>query len=88
MENIMNLIIAYSPAITAIIGIIASMVVSIKKIKGHNEKTLNEVKTTEAKIIEINTQMIEENQKLRNENAELKDALNEIIRRMNHIHKK
>lgn len=88
MEQFMQYLVEFSPAITALIGIIASMVVGIKKIKGHNEKTLNEVKTTEARIIEINTQMIEENQKLRNENAELKDALNEVIRRMNHIHKK
>lgn len=88
MEQVMQYLIEFSPAITSVISILVAMVVGFKKIKGHNDKTLNEVKDTEAKIVEINAQMVVENQKLRNENAELKEALNDIIRKINHVHKK
>lgn len=88
MEQIMNYIIQFSPAITAVLGIIASMVVTFKKIKGHNEETLKEVKTSEAKIVELNKEMLIENQRLRKENANLKEQMNVVMSHLKHVHTK
>ena len=88
MEQVMQYLIEFSPAITAVIGILVSLIVGIKKIKGHNDKTLEEVKAAEAKIVDLNAQILEENEKLRNENQQLQNKLDGIIAHINHIHKK
>ena len=78
MENIMNLILAYSPAITACISVVVALIVGIKKIKKAGNDTLNNVK-------ESNEQIIKDNAELRRENASLKRELAKVMAHIKHI---
>lgn len=95
ISELTALIMGLAPAISAVIGIIVSLAVGIKRIKHDNTDTINEVRDTNAKIIEnvaqivkINEDMAAENAKLRNENAELNKKLDDIACYMRRIHKK
>ena len=79
MENIMNLILAYSPAITACISVVVALIVGIKKIKKAGNDTLNNVK-------ESNEQVIKDNANLRRENAALKKELTKVMAHIKHVH--
>lgn len=85
MTQVINYIIEFSPAITAVVGILVSLIVGIKKIKGHNDKTMKELQETEQRIIVINEQRNEELEELRRENAELKADLRKVMAKLNHI---
>lgn len=85
MEQIINYLIEFSPAITAMISVIVAIIVGFKKIKGHNDKTLGELKETEQRIIIINEQRVKDNEDLRRENAELKADLRKVMAKLNHV---
>ena len=78
MEPI-NLILAYSPAITAMISLVVALVVGVKKIKKAGKDTLDDVKST-------NREVLEQNAELKRENAELKRQLGQVMCRIKHIH--
>lgn len=86
MEQIMQYLIEFSPAITAFIGIIVSLVVGIKKIKAHNNDTLDEIKSANAKIIELYQQEVEKRQDVQRENEEIKRDLRKMMTKLNHVH--
>jgi predicted ribonuclease toxin of YeeF-YezG toxin-antitoxin module len=86
ISQIYEIIIAAAPAITAIIGIIVSLVVGIQKVKANNKEAIDEMKKTQVKIIEINTQQVQLNEDLRRENAELKRDLRKVMAKLSHIH--
>lgn len=86
MEQVMNYIIEFSPAITAFIGIVVSLIVGIKKIKQHNNETLDEIKGANAKIIELYQEEVEKRQEIQRENQELKKDLRKMMAKLNHVH--
>ena len=86
MEQVMQYIMEFSPAITAMISVIVAIIVGFKKIKGHNDETLKEVKDSEQRIILINEQRNEDLEELRRENAELKADLRKVMAKLEHVH--
>ena len=86
MEQVMQYIMEFSPAITAMISVIVAIVVGFKKIKGHNDKAINELREAEQRIIVINEQRNEDLESLRRENAELKADLRKVMAKLEHVH--
>lgn len=86
MEQVMQYIMEFSPAITAMISVIVAIVVGFKKIKGHNDKAIKELRDAEQRIIIINEQRNEDLESLRRENAELKADLRKVMAKLNHVH--
>ena len=85
MEQIINYLIEFSPAITAIIGILVSLIVGIKKIKAHNNETLEEIKTANERIIELYQQEVQKRQDVQRENEEIKRDLRKVMAKLNHV---
>ena len=97
ISQITDLIIAAAPAITAVIGIIISLVAGIKRIKQnnqdifdrvkqHNEEALQEMHDKNAEVIANVAQIAQNNEELRRENEELKRDLRKIMAKLNHVH--
>ncbi len=86
ISQITDLIIAAAPAITAVIGIIISLVAGIKRIKQANRDTLDEIRNKNAKVIENVAQIAQNNEELRRENEELKRDLRKMMAKLNHVH--
>ena len=86
MEQVISYIIEFSPAITSVIGIIVALIVGIKKIKNSNDKTLDEVKTSNAKILALYVEEKEKREEVQRENSELKRDLRKIMAKLNHVH--
>ena len=86
MEQVMQYIIELSPAITAVIGILVSLIVGIRKIKDHTGKVLNDVQETNRQILERHEQLVEDNAELRRENEELKLQMSRLLARLEHVH--
>ena len=85
MEQVMQYLVEFSPAITAVISVLVAMVVGIKKIKGHNDKAIKELREAEQRIVIINEQRNEDLEELRRENAELKADLRKMMAKLNHV---
>lgn len=86
ISQITDLIITLAPAITAVIGIIVSLVVGVKKVKASNKEAIEQMKQTQTKIIEINLKQVEKNENLQKENEELKRDLRKLMAKISHIH--
>ena len=86
ISEIYAIIISAAPAITAIIGIIVSLVAGIKRIKQANRDTLEEIRSKNAAVIENVAQIAKNNEELRQENEELKKDLRKIMAKLNHVH--
>lgn len=86
MEQVMQYLIEFSPAITAVVSVLVTIIVGIKKIKGHNDKALQELREAEQRIVIINEQRIQENEDLRRENAELKADIRKLMAKLEHVH--
>lgn len=86
ISQITDIIIAAAPAITAVIGIIISLVAGIKRIKQANRDTLKEIKDKNAQLIENVAQIAQNNEELRRENEELKRDLRKVMAKLNHVH--
>lgn len=99
INEISTLIIAYAPAITALIGVLVSLIVGIKRVKNNNNKacaemrqennkTVKELKEANDNLIEKNDALIKANEELRNENIEFKKALKDFIDKAEEANKK
>ena len=86
ISAIQEIIISAAPAITAIIGIIVSLIAGIKRIKQANRDTLEEVRSKNAAIVENVAQIAQNNEELKRENEELKRDLRKIMAKLNHVH--
>ena len=86
ISAIQEIIISAAPAITAIIGIIVSLIAGIKRIKQANRDTLEEMRNKNAAIVENVAQIAQNNDELRRENAELKRDLQRVMAKLNHVH--
>ena len=86
ISALQDIIIAAAPAITAVIGIIVSLIAGIKRIKHDNTETLNEIRSKNAEVIENVAQIAQNNEKLRQENEELKRDLRKVMAKLSHVH--
>ena len=68
-------VISAAPAITAVIGILVSLIVGIKKVKNTTDSTLSEVKRSNAEIAHNVEKLVQRNLELEEENKELKREL-------------
>lgn len=99
ISEISTLIIAYAPAITAVIGVIVSLFVGIAKIRQANKSTVNElidankdtvkeIKESNAKLLEANAQIIADNLELKKENIKLKQEMGHLINKVCNVKEK
>lgn len=86
ISTIQEIIIAAAPAITAIIGIIASLVAAVKRIKQASRDTLEECRKQNAAVVENVAQIARNNEELRQENEELKRDLRRMVAKLDHVH--
>lgn len=86
INEITALIVSLAPTISAVIGIIVSLVVGIKRIKHDNRDTLDECRKQNASIRENVAQIAQKNEELRQENAELKRDLRKVMNKLSHVH--
>lgn len=86
INQVYEIIIAAAPAITAIIGIIVSLIVGIKRIKQANTDTLEECHKQNAEVIIKVSQIAQNNEDLKRENEELKRDLRKVMNKLNHVH--
>ena len=86
ISQIYEIIIAAAPAITAVVGIIVSLIAGIKRIKHDNTETLNEIRSKNAEVIENVAQIAQNNEDLKRENEELKRDLRKVMAKLNHVH--
>ena len=75
ISEIYAAVIAAAPAITAVIGILVSLIVGIKKVKNTTDSTLSEVKRNNAEIAHNVEKLVQRNLELEEENKELKKEL-------------
>lgn len=77
ISQIAQTLIEFAPAITALIGVLVSLVVGIKRIKSNNNQACTEIKRDNAKTVkelkEANENLVKLNEELRNDNAELRE---------------
>lgn len=92
ISQIAQTLIEFAPAITALIGVLVSLVVGIKRIKNNNnqtcieikrdnDKTVKELKEANENLVKLNEELRNENAELRDDNAEFKKALRDFIDR-------
>lgn len=84
-QEIMNLIIAIAPALTAIVGVIGSVVIMIKKVKNIDAKHSKEVKTTNEQHSKSMNDLHTKMDIVLAENAELKRQLTKTLKIINHV---
>ena len=86
INEITALIMSLAPTISAVIGIIISVVVGIKRIKQANTDTLEECRKQNASVVKNVAQIAQKNDELTRENAELKRDLRKVMAKLNHVH--
>ena len=83
ISQVSQMIIEFAPVITALIGIMVSLIIGIKKIKTNNANTYNEIKINNDNVVkelkDANDKLIEANERLKAENEEFKRALREFL---------
>lgn len=75
IAQITQYLIELSPAITALVGIVVTIVVGVKKIKAANAETIADVKATNKEMKHANIELMKENAELK---GEIKKVLNEL----------
>lgn len=86
ISEITALIMSMAPTISAVIGIIVSVAVGIKRIKQANRDTLDECRKQNASVIENVAQIAQKNEELTRENEELKKDLRKVMAKLNHVY--
>lgn len=86
ISQVYEIILAAAPAITAVIGIIVSLIAGVKRIKQSNKDTLEEVRNKNAEVIKNVAQIAQKNDELTRENAELKRDLRKVMAKLSHVH--
>lgn len=97
ISEITAFIITLAPTISAVIGMIVTIVVGIKKIRSASDDTLKRVKQANsdtleecrkqnAEVIQNVAQIAQKNDELTRENAELKRDMRKIMAKLNHVH--
>ena len=72
VEDVVTYIISIAPAITAVVSIIASVIVAIKKTKSLNAQTIT-------KLTEVSQEMLEQTFETQKQNQDLKLDLVQVI---------
>ena len=96
ISQIYEIILAAAPAVSAVIGIIISLVAGIKKIKNNNAEVIDlvnkandaalaEIRQTNKELLEAQQELAKQNLALQAENQELKDLTRRTLERLNHV---
>ena len=85
INEITALIMSLAPTISAVIGVIVSLIVGVKRIKHDNKDTLEECRKQNAAVIENVAQIVKENDKLKAENEELRELVKRTLDRLNRV---
>ena len=85
INEITALVMSLAPTISAVIGVIVSLIVGVKRIKHDNKDTLEECRKQNAAVIENVAQIVKENDKLKAENEELRELVKRTLDRLNHV---
>lgn len=86
ISQITALIISLAPTISAVIGIIVSLAVGIKRIKQANKDTLDECRKQNAEVVIKVEHVAKDNENLKRENEELKKDLRKVMAKLCHVH--
>lgn len=86
IDIISQYILSITPAVTAILTAIASVIIGIKNIKSTTTKTIAEVKQSTGEIKLENVNLKKKLNELSKENIELKHQMNEVLARMKHMY--
>lgn len=91
-NQVTQMIIEFAPVITALIGIMVSIIVGIARIKNSNTVTYNNIRrdneSTVSELKELNRKLAEENGELKEANAELREDLRNLMLELHNIHVK
>ncbi len=86
ISQITALIISLAPTISAVLGIIVSLAVGIKRIKQANRDTLDECRKQNAEVVIKVEHVAKDNENLKRENEELKKDLRKVMAKLCHVH--
>ena len=97
INQITQMIIEFAPVITALIGVLVSVVVGIRKIKNDNattygnikqsnEQTVNELKNANAQLVQNNEQLAKDNAELKQANMQLREDMQTLMLELHDIH--
>ena len=86
ISQITALIISLAPTISAVIGIIVSLAVGIKRVKQANRDTLDECRKQNAEVVIKIEHVAKDNENLKRENEELKRDLRKVMAKLCHVH--
>mgnify|MGYP003309781528 CR=1 FL=1 len=81
IETIINYIVSLAPTLAAILSMIATVIITIKKIKTNSQDVLESVHRQADSSISLSRQIAN----LAKENAELKKELTSVIKRINKV---
>lgn len=86
-EQIMTVIVASAPSLTAIIGVVVAVLKGIKSNKSTNQELINKFETVKAEVIKTKEYEALKDQLLlvHRENVELKKKLNELLTKIDKI---
>lgn len=86
ISQITALIISLAPTISAVLGIIVSLAVGIKRVKQANRDTLEECRKQNAEVVIKVEHVAKDNENLKRENEELKKDLRKVMAKLCHVH--
>ena len=86
ISQITALIISLAPTISAVIGIIVSLAVGIKRVKQANRDTLEECRKQNAEVVIKIEHVAKDNESLKRENEEVKRDLRKVMAKLCHVH--
>ena len=86
ISELTALIISLAPTISAVVGIIVSLAVGIKRIKQANRDTLDECRKQNAEVVIKVEHVAKDNENLKRENEELKKDLRKVMAKLCHVH--
>lgn len=86
ISEITALVISMAPTISAVVGIIVSLAVGIKRIKQANRDTLDECRKQNAEVVIKIEHVAKDNETLKRENEELKKDLRKVMAKLCHVH--
>lgn len=86
-EQIMTVIVAAAPSLTAIIGVVVAVIKGIKSNKSTNQELINKFENLKAEVVKTKEYETLKDQLLlvHRENIELKKKLNELLTKIDRI---
>lgn len=86
INQITQMIIEFTPIITALIGILVSVIVGIRRIKNSNAKTISELRSSNDQLVQHNEQLAKDNAELMEANRQLREDMQILMLELHDIH--